>query len=172
MDTIARLGGEDGYLVSALWVTASDPASASFRQAAESQRWSAAVRLAGGAAGETLWQFPLPQHLVRASGNDLLKSWDRLHDGKAAEELLRQLVLAIRIWRPSVIVTDHPDSAVTGCPSEAVVAEAVHQAFQRAADPKAFPEQIEKLALEPWQPARLYGCWHQATDCADSTVSR
>src|SRR5205823_1234573 len=64
-----------------------------------------------------------------------------------------------RMWRPSVVVTDHPDAQVTGRSADALVAEALHEAFTQAADPKAFPEQIERLGLEPWQVAKVYGVW-------------
>ena len=36
------------------------------------------------------------------------------------------------------------------------MAEAVHEAFERAADPKAFPEQLNVLGLEPWKASKLY----------------
>ena len=39
-------------------------------------RFAAAVRAAGGAAGETLWQFALPQHLVRADSKELIRAWN------------------------------------------------------------------------------------------------
>ena len=39
-------------------------------------------------------------------------------------------------------------------------------AFQRAADPKAFPEQISHLGLKPWTPAKLY------TQCNDKTQAQ
>jgi photosystem II stability/assembly factor-like uncharacterized protein len=159
LDTMARLGGEEGYLAAAVRVLASDPGSAAPERASEAQRFAAAVRRAGGAAGETLWQFPVPQYLVRSDRRALLGAWDRLHGDRAAEQLLRQLVLALRIWRPQVIITDYPDAQADGFPAEALVAEALHEAFTRAADPKAFPEQIEVLGLEPWQAGKLYACW-------------
>jgi photosystem II stability/assembly factor-like uncharacterized protein len=159
VDTVALLGGQEGYLTVGVRVNPADPASADFGHAADEQRFAAAVRRAGGAAGEVLWQFPVSQHLDRAAPRDLLRTWDRLHADRAAEQLLRQLVLALRIWRPSVVITDHPDAQVTGYPTDALVAEALHEAFTRAADPKVFPEQIEALGLEPWQAAKLYGRW-------------
>jgi photosystem II stability/assembly factor-like uncharacterized protein len=164
-DTVALLGGEDGYLTTTLRVVGADPTSAEFGRAPEPQRLAAAMRHVGGAAGEMLWQFPLPQHLIRADKADLLRSWDRLHgDGRATQQLLRQMVLALRIWRPAVVVTDHPDVQVTHCAAEALVAEALHEAFQRAADARNFPEQIEQLGLEPWQASKLYGCWDRKKD--------
>src|SRR5262249_43060307 len=37
-----------------------------------------------------------------------------------------------------------------------------HEALTRAADPKAFPEQLETLGLEPWQAGKFYSSWHSA----------
>jgi photosystem II stability/assembly factor-like uncharacterized protein len=158
-DTVAQLGGEEGYLTTGLRVLAPDPVSAAPERASEGQRFTAALRKAGGAAGEMLWQFPVPQHLLRADKTELIRFWNSLHGDRAAEELLRQLVLALRVWRPSVVITDHPDVRVGGWSCEALLTEALHEAFTRAADPKAFPEQLQQLGLEPWAVAKVYGRW-------------
>jgi photosystem II stability/assembly factor-like uncharacterized protein len=155
-EALAMLGGEEGYLTAALRIVGPDPSSAAFSRASDGQRFQAAVRQAGGSAGEMLWQFPSPQHLARSKPEDLLKSWDSLHADHAAEQLLRQLVLTIRMWQPAVIVTDHPDVKEAGFPSESLVAQAVREAFKRAADPKAFPEHLSELGLQPWQASKLY----------------
>jgi hypothetical protein len=126
----------------------------------DADRFAAAVRLCGGAAGEMLWQFPMPAHLSRAGKKELLAFWNRMHDKRADEQLLRQLVLTLRTWRPNVVITDHPDVKVTDCPSEALVAEAMHAAFALAADAKSFPEQLQYLGLEAWQPSKMYALWH------------
>jgi len=151
LETLASLGADEGYLTAILRVVASDPATAAPERATEGLRLASAVRQAGGAAGETLWHFPMPLHMARSDKTDLLRSWDRRHDNAAAEQLLRQLVLALRMWRPEVVVTD--DESATG---DALVREAVREAFQRAADPKAFPEQIDGLGLQPWKANKLY----------------
>jgi photosystem II stability/assembly factor-like uncharacterized protein len=161
VDTVAAVGGQEGYLAAALRVQAPDSLSAAPVRAAEEERWSAAVCRAGGAAGEMLWQFPVPQHLAAADRRAQLGAWDRLHSDRAAELYLRQLVLALRIWKPAVIVTDHPDVAVSRQPGDALLAEALHEAFVRAADPAVFPEQIQMLGLEPWQAQKLYGVWEE-----------
>jgi photosystem II stability/assembly factor-like uncharacterized protein/tetratricopeptide (TPR) repeat protein len=163
-DTVAILGAEEGYLTAAVRVHSSDPSSAAPARASEADRFAAAVRTAGGAAGETLWQFPLPQHLLRSDKEELLRSWERLHGNRVAEQLLRQLVLAVRLWRPAVVVTDNPDARATGYPVEALLAEAVHEAVARAADPKAFPEQLQHLHLAPWQVQKVYCCWAERKD--------
>lgn len=159
LDTLAQIGGEEGYLAAALLVHAADSASAAPARAADEQRWAAAVGRAGGAAGEMLWQFPLPQYRLRAEKNELVKAWNRQLDDRAMEQYLRQMVLALRTWKPAVVVTDHPDGKITGYSCDALVAEAAHEAFRRAGDPKAFPEQLDALGLEPWQPNKLYARW-------------
>ncbi len=156
LDTVAVLGAVEGYLTAAVRVTAPDPASAAPGRSGEGPRFAEAVRQAGGAAAEALWQFPLPSHLTRADRADLLRSWNQIHGDKAAEQLLRQLVLALRTWRPDVVLTDSPDAGRDGPACDSLLGEAVCEAFERAADPRAFPEQIEGLGLEPWKAAKLY----------------
>ncbi|HVS37389.1 MAG TPA: YCF48-related protein [Gemmataceae bacterium] len=153
LDAVAQVGGQDGYLTAALRVTGPDPSGAALGRAADGFRFAGAVRQAGGAAAEMLWQFPVGSHLAHAGRDDLLPAWDQLHAGHAAEQMLRQFVLAVRMWRPDVIVADAPDSPG----AEGVVAEVMKQAFQDAADPKIFPEQISTLGLRPWKPSKLYG---------------
>jgi photosystem II stability/assembly factor-like uncharacterized protein len=161
VDTVAVLGAEESYLATGVRVFAADPASAAPERASEEQRFAAALRQSGGAAGEVLWQFPLPLHLASADKSDLMRYWDRLHADRAAEELVRQLVLVLRIWRPAVVLTDHPDPRATEFPGESLVAEALHEAFARAADPRAFPEQLKQLGLQPWEVAKVYGRWDE-----------
>jgi photosystem II stability/assembly factor-like uncharacterized protein len=160
VDTAAILGGEEGYLTAALQVVGPDPGSAAFGHAAAGQRLAAAFRRAGGASAEVLWQFPRPEHAAHVGKEGLLDGWNRLHGSRADRELLRQLVLALRMWRPDVVITDHPDAAVTESPARALVAEALHEALGQAADPKAFPEQVRRLGLEPWRVSKVYAAWH------------
>jgi photosystem II stability/assembly factor-like uncharacterized protein len=160
LDTAALLGAAEGYLAAALWTTAPEPASADMARVGESSRCAGAWRLAGGAMAESLWQFPVPSHLARADRDNLLSAWNKLHGGSAAEQLLRQIVLAIRVYRPEVVLTDSPDS--TGG-ADSLTAEAVTEAFRQAADPRVFPEQISSFGLEPHQAKKLYGMWKNAT---------
>jgi photosystem II stability/assembly factor-like uncharacterized protein/TolA-binding protein len=154
LDAVSLLGAQDGYLTASLQIASADPASAAPARAADPARHAAAVRQAGGAAAEALWQFPVPSYLARSGRDDLLKSWDQLHDGHASEQLVRQMTLALRMWRPEVVLTDAPDGANS---SDALTSEAMKAAFQAAADPKAFPEQLTGLGLETWKAAKLYG---------------
>ncbi len=164
LDAVALLGGQDGYLTTGLRVVAPDSNTAAPIRCAESDRLAAAWRQAGGAASEMLWQFPLGTHGIRSGRDDMLKSWDQLHGGKAADNLLRQMVLALRTWRPEVVITDCPDVVASGFSCDGVTSEAVREAFRRAADPKEFPEHANFLGLEPWQPKKVYARWEGRAD--------
>ncbi|MFO0969172.1 MAG: hypothetical protein U0793_26760 [Gemmataceae bacterium] len=165
-DTLGILGAQDGYQPTALRVTGADPASASLTKSTDALRFDFAVRRAGGLAGESLWHFPLPQHLTKAERKELIAYWNEAHAGQAAREMLRQLVLALRVWRPDVVFTDAPDPA-HAAPPGAIVGEGLVEAVKLAADPKAFPEQIEQLGLAAWQVKKLYSVW----DNKDGQVS-
>lgn len=163
LDTVARLGGEEGYLTAALCVTTPDPATAPPLRASEAQRFATAVRQVGGGAGEVLWQFPLAEHLADLDRQGLVRAWDEAHNGRATEQLVRQLVLALRVWRPDVVVTDEPEARAVGTAAEALLAEAVREACSRASDPNLFPEQLKVLGLEPWHVSKVYGRWSSRT---------
>jgi photosystem II stability/assembly factor-like uncharacterized protein len=160
LDTVALVGEQDGYLTGGLCVTAPEPGTAALARVGETCRLQEAFRQAGGAVAEGLWQFPVGSHLARADGPTLLKAWDRLHGGSAAWELLGQLVLAIRMYKPEVLLTSGVRSQESGIRgADALVAEALKEAFRRAADKEAFAEQLTVLGLEPWQAKKLYTSW-------------
>lgn len=152
IDTLALLGADQGYLTGILQVTSADPASASPGKAFESLRLKQATRRAGGLSAESLWQFPLPQHLADTTRANLLAYWNERHGNQAAEEILRQLVLSLRLWRPTVVLTD----ALEGHPAGMLLAEALKEAVRQAGDDKVFPEQIKELGLVAWKPAKLF----------------
>jgi photosystem II stability/assembly factor-like uncharacterized protein len=160
LDTLALLGQRDGYLTASLLVTAPESTSADLGRSGEGCRYVEAHRLAGGAAAESLWQFPVPSHLTRSGRDPLLAAWNKLHGDRAAEELLRQIVLAIRTYRPAVILTDDPGNEQG---VDAIIAEAVTAAFRQASDPAVFPEQITALGVQAHQAKKLYGLWSKST---------
>jgi photosystem II stability/assembly factor-like uncharacterized protein len=153
-------GGDQGYLCGALAIGSSDPSTSAPGQAAESMRLHEATRLAGGCTGEVRWLFPLPQHLANANAAELAKHWGNSHDeARGLEELERQIVLALRIWRPDVVITDHPDPRSSTGHVGALVALVAKKAFERAGKADVYPEQIGKLDLQPWNASKLYGRW-------------
>src|SRR5262245_39149743 len=179
LDTVAALGGEEGYYAVGLGVTCADPATLTRRydsdaerlaaamkaadplRATDAQRTAQAMRLAGGAAGEVLWQFPIAGFQEGIDAQALLEGWEKRHGEKAAVAMLRQLVLALRVWRPDVIVTDPPTDETAR-----TVNVVLRKAFEVAADPEAFPEQIKELGLQPWAGRKLL----VALDKADPTA--
>ncbi len=75
-----------------------------------------------------------------------LTKWDH-------QQVLSDIVRVIRTFRPDVVITRFPpEPSGTHGHHTASSALAV-EAFGLAGDPKAFPEQLDKLA--PWQPRRL-----------------
>jgi photosystem II stability/assembly factor-like uncharacterized protein len=164
LDALGLLGGAEGYLTTTLCVTAPEPGSSELARVAEACRLTAAARQAGGAGGETLWQFPVGSHLASADRDGLLAAWNKPHGNRAAEQLLRQLVLAIRVYRPDVVLTDDPRGP-SG--AEALTAEAVKEAFRQASDPSAYPEQLTSLGLQTHQAKKLYGLWAKGASSTD-----
>ncbi len=66
---------------------------------------------------------------------------------------LERMVRKIRELRPDVIITHHGPTGGHG--HHQGIGQALQDAFDKAADPKVFPEHL-KEGLQPWQPARLY----------------
>jgi photosystem II stability/assembly factor-like uncharacterized protein len=181
LDTVAALGGEDGYLATALGVTCPDPATLARRydsdaeriaaamkaadplRATDPMRVAAAMRLSGGAAGEVMWQFPVAGFQDGTNVQTLLDTWEKRHGEAPAVAMLRQLVLALRVWRPEVVVTDGPTDETAK-----TINLVVRKAFEVAADPEAFPEQIQMLGLQPWGGRKLF----VTLDKADPTATK
>ena len=68
------------------------------------------------------------------------------------KELLRRMVLQIRLLRPDVIITNHDTSSGHG--HHQATGRILQQAFFDAGDPKVFPEQLAQAPA--WQPQRLF----------------
>ena len=70
------------------------------------------------------------------------------------ERALNDIVRVIRTFRPQVVVTFHADERV-GHGHHQAAGYLTVKAFDMAADPEAFPEQLEE-GLRPWQADKLY----------------
>ena len=68
------------------------------------------------------------------------------------DEALRRMVYKIRELRPDVIITNH--DTTTGHGHHQATGRLVVEAFDAAADPQRFPEQLGKVSV--WQPQRLF----------------
>jgi LmbE family N-acetylglucosaminyl deacetylase len=71
------------------------------------------------------------------------------------QEILSDVVRVVRTFRPDVIVTRFATDGSGGHGHHTASAILANEAFELAADPKAFPEQIAE-GLEPWQAKRLF----------------
>jgi LmbE family N-acetylglucosaminyl deacetylase len=71
------------------------------------------------------------------------------------QEVLSDVVRVIRMFRPDVIITRFAPDRSAGHGHHEASAILAEEAFDRAGDPKAFPEQLEQ-GLEVWQPRRLF----------------
>jgi LmbE family N-acetylglucosaminyl deacetylase len=80
------------------------------------------------------------------SADEALRVWGK-------DEALRRMVLEIRRLRPDVIITNH--DTVSGHGHHQATGRLVLEAFDAAADPKRFPEQLRD-DVTVWQPQRLY----------------
>ena len=68
------------------------------------------------------------------------------------KEALRRMVFEIRKLRPDAIITNHDTTSGHG--HHQATGRLILQAFDAAADPKQFPEQLTEV--KPWQPQRLF----------------
>lgn len=68
------------------------------------------------------------------------------------KEILRRMVLQIRLLRPDVIITNHDTASGHG--HHQATGRTVQEAFFAAADPKEFPEQLAQVGT--WQVQRLF----------------
>ena len=68
------------------------------------------------------------------------------------DEALRRMILKIRELRPDIIITNHDTSRGHG--HHQATGRLILEAFDAAADPKRFPEQLQRLTV--WQPSRLF----------------
>src|SRR5262249_13666529 len=57
-------------------------------------------------------------------------------------------------------ITDSPD----GPGADTLLPEALRVAFEKAADPKEFSEQLSDLGLEPWKATKAYARWEGKTE--------
>ncbi|WP_199117122.1 PIG-L family deacetylase [Pedobacter sp. ASV28] len=70
------------------------------------------------------------------------------------EQILADAVWVIRKFRPDVIITRFPEDSRAGHGHHAASAIIAREAFVAAADPKRYPEQLEK-GVEAWQAKRI-----------------
>jgi LmbE family N-acetylglucosaminyl deacetylase len=78
------------------------------------------------------------------------------------ERVLYDAVRAVRLYRPLVIVSTWTGNVTDGHGQHQVAGEIAQEVFNKAGDPKVFPEMIAEGIL-PWQPLKVYARVPQAS---------
>ena len=96
------------------------------------------------------------QFFTRANDFGFSKHPDETFTFWERDSILSDMVWVIRTWRPDVIVTRfHPASAGQTHGHHTASALLAVEAFELAADPEAFPEQLDRPGVEPWRAKRV-----------------
>ena len=95
------------------------------------------------------------QFFTRAVDFGYSKTPDETFAKWGRQEILSDVVRVVRTFRPDVIVTRFATDGSGGHGHHTASAILANEAFDLAADPKAFPDQIAE-GLEPWQAKRLF----------------
>ncbi|MGK6352594.1 PIG-L family deacetylase [Parapedobacter sp. DT-150] len=93
------------------------------------------------------------QFFSRAIDFGFSKTWDETFRFWGREDILADAVWVIRKFRPDVIITRFPPDERAGHGHHQASALLAIEAFQAAADPQRFPEQLAEVAV--WQAKRL-----------------
>ena len=83
------------------------------------------------------------------------KRLDECLDKWGREHVLRDMVGVIRTDRPLIVISRFQGNERDGHGNHSAAGLISQEAFARAADPQAFPDQIA-AGLRPWQPLKLY----------------
>lgn len=144
LGSIAYIGGDQGYLCVGLQACV-EPG----KWHTDREKLQHAVRVVGGTTTDVLTRMPVADYQQHMSAGMIVKLAEE-------QRLLEQLVLAIRMWRPSVVIGDSAEPGMPSGPMGAAVSLVVRQACDLAGSADVFPEQIRELHLEPWQPERQF----------------
>lgn len=143
LGTMALVGGDQGYISVALQA-ACQPGNWN----RDRNRLAYATRAVGGSTGEVLPRMMVADYQEFMPVEQLVKLTDQ-------QILKEQLVLALRMWRPSVVVCDSPDATSPAGPLGSAMALALREACELCSKADVYPDHITKLDLQPWQPIRL-----------------
>ncbi len=113
--------------------------------------------------GADLRFLDMPEFGFSKSAEETFDLWGR-------DETVRRLVRHIRQVQPDVIITNHDTQ--TGHGHHRAIGIALIEAFDAAADPHRYPEQLSE-GLEPWQASRLYvRTWDEPTNAITVPIHR
>jgi photosystem II stability/assembly factor-like uncharacterized protein len=164
LEILADSGAANGY-ISAVDIVCSSAATAN---QVGIERTREALRLAGAAAANTAWRFPLPAADLALSAEDLIAALNRENDGRAIQQIENHIVRELRTWRPDVVIVEHGTADPNAAGVSAVIEQSVAQAVIAAADPNQHPELSAEVGLSPWQVKKVFGLVHAGTHAEES----
>lgn len=94
------------------------------------------------------------QFFTRANDFGYSKNPDETFTKWDKQQVLADVVWTIRKFRPDIMITRFPPTSRAGHGHHTASAILAAEAFDLAADPKAFPEQLKYV--QTWQPKRLF----------------
>jgi hypothetical protein len=156
LELFAESGAADGY-VAAIDIVANSTGTDAEAASAAGHRTRESLLLAGAAATNASWRFPLPAADLALEPADLLAALNHENDGRAMQKIERHLVAEIRTWRPDVVVIPHGSKASTSEPFAAILEPIIARAVTAAADPAQHVELVSDAGLAPWQVKKVYG---------------
>ena len=83
------------------------------------------------------------------------KTLDETFRNWTHDRYFRDIVRVIRMERPLVVITSHPNSPAAGHGNHQATGRVAVEVIQAAADPNVFPDQI-RAGLRPWAPLKGY----------------
>ena len=99
------------------------------------------------------------QYFTRAVDFGYSKSADESFQKWNKDDILADAVWVIRNFKPDVIITRFPPDGRAGHGHHTASAMLAIEAFEKASDPNAYPEQLQYV--ETWQPTSVY--WNAST---------
>ncbi len=152
LEIITRYAAGEGYRTAVLPLfeqVSSDP------HAVDTHRSDEAFASIAATACPALWSGEVPPAGYHASADTLLAELNRQTDGLARGELTTALAIAIRTWRPEVLLVPHERDPARHA-SSALVEQLALDAIRMAADPTQNAE-LAMVGLEAWQVKRVVG---------------
>ena len=99
--------------------------------------------------------YGVDQFFTRAADFGFSKHLDETLEHWGEENVLRDCVRVVRLYRPDVILSRFQGNASDGHGNHQAAGRMSAEVFKAAADPNRFPEQLRE-GLRPWQVKKLY----------------
>lgn len=115
----------------------------------------ALVRIGTSVIGE-LGSFVLPRTELLTNFNQLVQQIEKENDGKGMQRIRERLVLALRQYRPEIVLSSHFDASESLDPIKELTLRELVEAVKLADDPTAFPHQLTELGLKPWKVKKIH----------------